>query len=85
MNFLSESLDSGTKKIDVVIPFFEHFFRIVNALLLIKMIDNDDFVLFVLIVINLWDEFVPFDVRPRKVKCLSNVVLFVLLWISHIK
>jgi hypothetical protein len=48
------------------------------------MVNNNDFTLFVFILKQLWNPFVPLNVSTREVKCLLNVKLFVFIRFTKI-
>ncbi len=61
-----------------------HLRYIVNTWFLIEVIDNNDLVLPILVVIQLWYEFILFYESPRKADCLLDVIFFELLLLSEV-
>ena len=84
LNLLPKSFDSTAQQKYVIITFFKQFLCIIDTCLFIKMVNHNDFTLFVFILKQLWNPFVPLNVSTREVKCLLNVKLFVFIRFTKI-
>ena len=84
-NFLTKSLYSSTEQVDIFEALFCKIVGILDALLLIEVVNDYDFVLLILVVVHLGEELVPVDVGPWEAEGLFDVILLVLLGLSHVQ
>lgn len=82
---LSKPFDAPIEQIHVIVTFFIEFRCVLHSKTLVEMVHYDDFVFFVLVVIQFRKEFVSLDVRPWVVQGLSNMEFFVLFWFSQVE
>lgn len=83
-NFLPKALDARIEKEQVIEALLEELGDIVDSLLLIKVVQHDYLVFFVLVGVELRDELVCLYAHTWEVQSLSDVVLLVLLGLSQV-
>lgn len=83
-HLLPKALNSCIKQEQIIKALFEQLSYIVNAALFIEVVHHDDLIFLVFVGVELGNELVCFYPCSRKVQCLSDVELLVLLRLSQI-
>lgn len=81
---MPKALDARIEEEQVIEALLEELSDIVDALLLVEVVQHDDLVFFVFIGVELRDELVCLYADAWEVQSLADVVLFVLLGLSEI-
>ena len=84
LDFLSEALDSSIEQKQVIESFFKQFGSVLHPCFFIEVVKNDDFVLLVLVVVELGDVLISFDVGAWEIHSLSYVVFLVFVGLAEI-
>jgi len=83
-HLLPKTLNSRIQQEQIIKALFEQLSNVVNAALFIEVVQDDDLVFLVFVGVELGNELVCFYPCSRKVQCLSDVELLVLLRLSKV-
>lgn len=79
---LPKALDACVEQEDIIVSLLKELCSVIDARLLVKVVEHYDFTLFVLVSVKLWDELISFDAHSWKIQSLSYVIVFVVFGIA---
>jgi hypothetical protein len=82
--FLAEAFNACVKQEYIIIALLEKLGCVVNSWLLIEVVENYDFALFVLVSIELRNELISLYANSWKIQGLSDVVVLVVFRVTQI-